>query len=175
MPTMLPSAETGRVGPRRPRELTGGMVLAIFCAFFLVVFVMNGVMVRYAVTTFGGVEVASAYRAGLDFNRETAAAGAQARLGWIVDGSIQRAGDGTAVLVLTVRGPDGKHLPIEVREAQLHRPADRRMDKDFRMRVIGDELVGEARDVAPGQWDFVLALADRDGALFKSRNRVVLK
>jgi nitrogen fixation protein FixH len=175
MPTMLPASGAEKPGSARPRELTGAMVLAIFSAFFLVVFAMNGVMVRYAVTTFGGVEVASAYRAGLDFNREAAAADAQARLGWTVEGNIQRAADGTAVLILAVRGRDGRRLAVDVREAQLNRPADRRMDKAFSVRAVGDELVGEARDVAPGQWDFVLTLADRDGALFKSRNRVVLK
>ena len=52
------------------RELTGGKVLLWLVAFFGVVFVVNGVLVRAAISTFGGVETLSSYKAGLQFEQE---------------------------------------------------------------------------------------------------------
>ena len=50
------------------------MVLICLVAFFAVVAGVNAVMIRAAVSTFGGVETDSAYQAGLAFAREIAAA-----------------------------------------------------------------------------------------------------
>ena len=54
---------------RPPREVTGRMVLVCLVAFFAVVAGVNAVMIRAAVSTFGGVETESAYQAGLAFAR----------------------------------------------------------------------------------------------------------
>jgi nitrogen fixation protein FixH len=45
--------------PRRPRKLTGRHVLLGLVAFFGVVFAVNAVLVRAAISTFGGVETVS--------------------------------------------------------------------------------------------------------------------
>ena len=52
-------------------------MLIALVVFFGVVAGVNGIMIRAAVTTFGGVETGSSYQAGLAFERELAAAQAQ--------------------------------------------------------------------------------------------------
>ena len=46
------------------RPLTGRTVLICLIAFFAVVAIVNGIMIRAAISTFGGVETGSAYQAG---------------------------------------------------------------------------------------------------------------
>ena len=60
-------------------RLTGRMVLACLVAFFAIVFGVNAIMIRAAMSTFGGVETQNAYQAGLAFNHQQADALAQGR------------------------------------------------------------------------------------------------
>src|SRR5690606_14427817 len=74
------------------RPLTGRSVLVMLLAFFGAVMVVNVFMIRAAVSTFGGVDTPSSYKAGLAFKAEEAAAAAQAALGWTVSGRITPSG-----------------------------------------------------------------------------------
>jgi len=114
---------------RDPKELTGRFVLFCFLGFFAVVAAMNAVLIRAATTTFGGVETASSYKAGLVFKQEIAAAHAQEARRWAVEARLQRAPSEAAVLSVTVR--DGAGSPpagVELR-ARLAHPADARRDQ----------------------------------------------
>ena len=62
----------------RGRRLTGRGVLLWLFAFFGVTFAVNGAFIYFAVSTFPGVEVASSYKAGQEFEGEIAAGRAQA-------------------------------------------------------------------------------------------------
>ena len=57
---------------KQPREVTGRTVLIWLLSFFGLVFAVNGVMIKVAASTFGGVEVASSYKAGLKFGKDIA-------------------------------------------------------------------------------------------------------
>ena len=59
------------------RQLTGRTVLVWLVAFFGVVFAVNAVMIHAAISTFGGVETASSYKAGLAFEQEVEAGAAR--------------------------------------------------------------------------------------------------
>ena len=72
------------------RKLTGRGVLLCLLAFFGVVFAVNAVMIRFATGTFGGVETASSYAAGLAFKKDLNAAEQQDALGWQVKGGVAR-------------------------------------------------------------------------------------
>ena len=52
---------------KKPRELTGRHVLLWIVGFFAVIFAVNGILVRAATSTFGGLETQSSYKAGLMF------------------------------------------------------------------------------------------------------------
>ena len=63
-------------------EIRGLHVLGIIAGFFLITFLVNGVFVWRAVTSFPGEEVEKSYLQGLDYNRTLEQREAQAALGW---------------------------------------------------------------------------------------------
>ena len=76
---------------------------ALLVGFFGVVAAVNAVMIKFAVTTFAGTETDSAYRAGLAYKGEEAAAAAQAALNWSVDGRFVRSAPDEAILTVDVK------------------------------------------------------------------------
>src|SRR5574341_722764 len=113
-------------GGRRPKEVTGRMVLICLVAFFVVVGGVNAVMIHAAVSTFGGVETASAYQAGLAFSREMAAVRAQDALHWQVTAKLRSAGDGAMLVEVTARDAVDRPLTSLQASAQLAHPTDKR-------------------------------------------------
>ena len=156
------------------RELSGWTVLFSLVAFFLVVASVNGIMIAAAVTTFGGVETESSYKAGLAFAREIAAANAQEARHWQVHASVARAGERADVLV-TARDADGRPLADVVALVRLSHPTDRRLDQIVDMTADGAGRFRGAAAIAAGQWDLVIDLDRKDDRVFRSRNRVILK
>src|SRR5712672_702694 len=111
----------------RKREVTGRMVLICLVAFFAVIAGVNAVMIRAAVSTFGGVETGNAYQAGLAFAREIAAVEAQAALHWDVRAKVSAAAGATEVEV-TAADTVGRPLAGLAATARLVHPADKRAD-----------------------------------------------
>jgi nitrogen fixation protein FixH len=162
-------------GEGRPvRVVTGGMVFISLVAFFGVVAGVNAIMIRAAVSTFGGVETSSAYQAGLAFAGETSAVRAQDELGWQVAAKVARSGDAASVVEISVRDVAGAALTGLTASAQLTHPTDRRLDHVVTL-VAGapGQFAGSTEPVA-GQWDLLVELA-RDGKrVFRSKNRITV-
>jgi nitrogen fixation protein FixH len=156
------------------RPITGRIVLVSLIAFFGVISLANGIMIRFAVTTFGGVETSSSYQAGLKFSRENAAVRAQDALHWQVNASALIAGDRTFVEV-SARDAAGRPVNGLTATAILSHPMDRRADEIV---VLSPDTAGRFRGTTialSGQRDLVIELF-RDGErLFRSRNRIVLR
>lgn len=152
------------------RPLTGRFVLACLVAFFGVIFFANGVLVRAALSSFGGVETDSAYQAGLAFKRDEAEAAAQATRHWQVDVHL-----GTTDLEVRAAGPDGKPLAGLDLVARLHHPYDARLDEAIPVRALSTGAWRGTPDAAPGQWDLVVELYRGGERQFRSINRVTLK
>ena len=150
------------------------MVLICLVAFFAIVAGVNGIMIRAAVSTFGGVETANSYQAGLSFAREIAAVESQDALHWDVRGKLTSDVAGTR-LEVTAADASGKALTGLEATARLVHPADRRLDHDVPLQVEGQGLFRGRTDVAFGQWALVVELS-RDGTrMFRSRNQVFLR
>jgi nitrogen fixation protein FixH len=157
----------------RQRPLTGRTVLICLVAFFAVVSIVNGIMIRAAVSTFGGVEAGSAFQAGQAFKHDLEAARAQESRHWQVRAAVRRAGDGTVVQI-EARDETGQPLAGLEAVASLHRPTDRRGDLAI---TLSEEGTGKFRGSGPaavGQWDLRIDLSRNGERLFRSRNRVVL-
>jgi nitrogen fixation protein FixH len=149
------------------------MVLICLVAFFGVVAGVNAIMIRAAVSTFGGVETESSYKAGLAFAREVAAARAQDERHWQVKAAI-------------LPGPEQKRIEVVATDAggrplrglsatvRLAHPTDRRSDRTVALpEASPGQFSGEA-GVAAGQWDLVVELS-RDGErVFRSKSRVTV-
>ncbi|MBS9476757.1 FixH family protein [Ancylobacter radicis] len=156
--------------PPGGRPLTGRTVLACFLGFFAIVFAANFFLVRAAVTSFGGVETESSYKAGLDFRRESEAAAAQAQRHWQVDAHVEPTR-------LVVSGRDDHGLPLSGVDltAELHHPTNRRLDIVLQPHEISDGLWNARGEIPPGQWELVIDFS-RDGErLYRSMNRVIVK
>jgi len=160
---------------KKPREVTGRTVLIWLVCFFGAVFVINGVMIKAATSTFGGVETASSYKAGLQFKQEVAAAEQQDARHWKIDGSLKRNGAGDAVLDFAARDEAGAPLTGLTAEVRLVHPADARLDHAIKVDRIGaGQFRGEAA-VPRGQWELLVDLYRDDARVFRSRSRVTLQ
>jgi nitrogen fixation protein FixH len=157
------------------RPLTGRMVLVMLLAFFGVVIGVNVTMMKLAIATLSGTEVDSAYSASLGYEKEIAAAHAQAARHWKVDAHIERTADGAAVLQVEARDGDGRPVTGLKFLGRLERPIDKRADLAIDLAEVGIGVYrGRTEAIAPGQWDLVLEGDGKDGRLFLSRNRVLL-
>jgi nitrogen fixation protein FixH len=165
-----------RTTPRTaPREWNGWTVLAFMLAFFGVVIGVNALMAHLAMSTFGGVDVDSSYRAGQMFERDVAMAETQDGRRWRVDGKIRQAADGTKTLDLAARDSSGAPLTGLTASAAFTRPTDRRLDRT--VSLLEDEpgrFHGNAA-LPPGQWDLVIELTRQGERQFRSVNRVVIR
>jgi nitrogen fixation protein FixH len=154
-------------------RLTGRMVLAGLVAFFAVVVGVNGLMTYAAISTFGGVETESSYRAGLAFANEMASAHAQDARHWNVTAKAALNGDMT-VLEVTARDAAGRPVPNLAAAAQLVHPTDRRGDVIVPLADSGAGMFRGETAAAAGQWDLVIELSRAGERLFRSKNRVWL-
>jgi nitrogen fixation protein FixH len=160
---------------RKPREVTGGVVLLWLVAFFGVVFVVNGIMVKAATSTFGGVETSSSYKAGQMFEQEVAKAERQDERRWQIDGRLTRDRAGDAVLDITARDDKGAALTGLTARARLAHPADERLDHVIALARIGAGEFKGAADAGPGQWELIIDLYKGDDRVFRSRSKVILQ
>ena len=171
MPTLLARPAQ----PRRRREITGRTVLIAFVAFFAVVGTVNAIMLRAATSTFGGVETASSYKAGLEFKNEIAAARAQDGSGWKVDAALTRGGLGGVTVELSVldrKGGPPADLTVGVRFAH---PNDARRDRAVETALVAPGRFRGTADVQPGQWDLVIDILAGERRAFRSKSRVVIR
>jgi nitrogen fixation protein FixH len=150
------------------------MVFAGLVAFFAVVFGVNAVMTYAAITTFGGVETESSYRAGLAFAREMATARAQDARHWNVSAKAAIEGEATVVEV-TARDASGRPVPNLEATAELEHPTDRRADHAVPLTGFGVGRFRGTSAAAAGQWDLVIELSREGERLFRSKNRVWLR
>lgn len=160
---------------RRTRELTGRAVLFWLIGFFGLVFAVNAVMVRAAISTFGGVETTSSYKAGLQFNHEIAGARQQDALHWRVDGKLTRDRGGEAVLDIKASNEGGAPLTGLEARALLAHPADARLDRAVALRSGGAGAFHGEAQAAPGQWELIIDLYRGETRVFRSRSRVSLR
>ena len=158
---------------RAPRILTGRMVLFYFIAFFGVIFAMNFYMVRVALSSFSDVETDSAYKAGLSFKNDVAAAHAQDALHWKVEANLQRMGNTTRVVITAqdteARAPSG--LTAEVR---LTHPTDKRRDVTVDFVEVTPGRFQSLMSLPQGQWDLVIGLKRAGETVFRSKSRISL-
>ena len=157
------------------RKITGRMVFGLLVGFFAVVIGANGVLIHKAISTFGGLETESSYRAGQLFEREVERAKAQDAQHWQVEAKVTTARDGNAALDIAARDAAGLPLIGMDANARFERPTDRRLDRPV---AVSEEAPGRFRGgakVSSGQWDLVIELSRGGERLFRSRNRVVLQ
>ena len=160
---------------RKPGEITGRMVLGLMLAFFAVIIGVNTFMVHEALSTFGGVDTESSYRAGQMYEHDAEMAKAQDAQHWQVEAKVTPAADGTAVIDIAARDAAGVPLSGMTATAMLARPTDRRLDRTV---TVNENAAGRYRGTTPilaGQWDLVIELSRQGDRVFRSQNRIVIR
>jgi len=159
---------------RRPRELTGRTVLICLVLFFALVGGVNAVMIKAAVSTFGGVETENSYQAGLAFAQQIAAAHAQDALRWRVEAKLSPS-ERTTVIELTVTD-DGGWPPAGLQAAgRLVHPTDKRGDHSLSFEEQGPGKFRGHTDAVHGQWVLEIELSRAGEHLFHSNNRIFVR
>ncbi|GAB3128747.1 FixH family protein [Novispirillum itersonii] len=131
----------------------------IFVAGFAVVLSVNAIMIFFATTTFNGLETADPYEKGVAYNKEIAAADAQAALGWsgdfVVTGVRPGDGDGRKAAVrFQVKAADGAPVDGLTVIAELRRPTQAGMDQKVELLPSAPGEYAAVLSVPlPGLWD----------------------
>jgi nitrogen fixation protein FixH len=154
------------------RPLTGWKVLAIFVGFFVTVFIVDGVMAFKAIRTFSGEVNPHPYERGLAYNKDIAAARAQAAREWKVDAHVSRAAPAEALVTVEARDASGQPVTGVEMNALFAAPADVARDVRVKLAETAPGRYAAKTALPPGQRDLVLT-AERDGReLFRSKNRI---
>lgn len=123
-----------------------------FVAFFLVVFVVNGIMVYLALTTRTGVVAEHHYERGLHYNDYLAEAQAQAERGW--KSTLAYTG---GKLSVSLTDKSGQPLKGAIVKVELVRPTQAGFDFTVELAPAADgTYINEAHFSHPGQWTATL-------------------
>jgi nitrogen fixation protein FixH len=158
---------------RPPRKVTGRTVLVWLVAFFGIIFAVNAWMAYSAIRTFSGVDTENAYRAGLAYDSEIAAADEQRARGWSVDARLTGA-EPQRTMEIDVR--DRAAVPLtglSVRARLIH-PGDRRRDVEVALTDAGGGAYRGTFAAPNGEREMVIELFRDDKRMFRSQNRVSL-
>ncbi len=141
-------------------RLTGKHVLAIFAAFFGVVFAVNGYMIYLSQKSWTGLVPGNGYEASNRYNREATRARAILRKGWRTKVLVPRDGR----IVIRLRDSAGRAVSGLKATALMRRPVGTAGDTtvQFTEDTPGDYVV--ARPLPPGAWRMD-ARFTRDGEL----------
>jgi nitrogen fixation protein FixH len=137
--------------PRTPRRgLRGAHVLVVFLGFFATIFLVNGVLIYEALSSFGGLETADAYRKGLAYTARIAEDAAQAQRGW--RDSLAYV-PGTQRVRVEVTDAAGGGVTGLVLAGEIGRPATDRFDRKLDVAPAGPGVYeAEAAGLEPGWW-----------------------
>jgi len=133
-------------------QMKGWHALMWFLGFFGCMFIVNGIFLWAAITSFPGEDVDKSYLRGLDYNREIARRELQSEASWRAEIGLLGTGE---TLELHVRLLDQDDLPLQVyaTTAQLRHPTDRAMDRTAELTAIGGgEYTAPLSDFASGMW-----------------------
>ena len=158
------------------REVSGRSVLFALIGFFALVFLVNGIFIYKALTTFDGLEVDNAYQKGRTYNHVLDAMEAQKALGWTAEITTSgSAGQGAHIMVSFVdRGgaPLGK---LKVRGG-FWRPVVSGMDQSAEMREVAPgRYEADFQLAAGGNWIARVSAQGANGEKFVQEKRVIIR
>lgn len=155
LPSNRPRAGAARLLPH--------WVPMLFVGAFLIVIGVNGTLIYFAQDTFSGLETASPYERGLDYNKTLAAEAALERLGWQSQTQISAEGDGTRSLQVRFTDRDGRPLDGLTVVAYLVRPSNEGFDTTIIPRPLGEGRYAASFVLpAAGQWELRLVAHSGD-------------
>jgi len=146
-----------------------------FVGFFAVMFVANGTMLYYAVTTFTGVETNNAYRRGLQYNKKLEAAAVQRALGWTAALEVEQRPPLAARITLDLSDRDARALNGADVAVTFVRPTHEGSDFTSTLTALGSGRYRlDASFPLPGQWDVRLDIDHPHGS-YAMKERIFVR
>lgn len=171
----MPYENPASAAPRRPFQLTGGMVAAMLILFFGVIVSVNATIMTMALRTMPGVETRSAYETSQHFNEEIARQHERDARGWSAAATLARQGDG-ATLSVTLTDRSGGPLAGFVTSARLRHPATAARDRELTLSESRPgRYEGRIEQIEAGAWILELQAKRGEEVVFVSRSRVTLR
>lgn len=159
-------------------KLSGKTFLIGLGLFFATIFLANGIMVYYALSTFDGVETDNAYRKGRAYNHVLEADAVQAALGWQVSiENIPAYTQDTIVLNVTVTltDRDGNAVNLTGMPLSFWRPTAQGMDVSTTLTSQGNgNYVGQLELAEAGNWIARINTATPQGDAFVYEERLFI-
>ena len=155
-----------------PRDL---WVPWLIVAGFVLVTLVNGILVYFAVSSFTGLQTEGHYQRGLDYNEVLADERTQDALGWTVGIDFQATGGGRTRLSVRAADKAGEPLNDAGVTVRLVRPVQAGHDMDVTLAAADDGLY--AADVElplRGQWD-ILARIRHPSGNYSTAKRIVAR
>jgi nitrogen fixation protein FixH len=147
----------------------------MFIGGFLAVIGVNGTLIFFAQDTFSGLDTASPYERGLDYNRTLAAEAAQERLGWQYQSAISGESGDQRILRVRMADREGRPLTDLSLDAYLVRPSNAGLDRRVTPQPVGDgTYLAPFVLPAPGQWE-LRVVAHRGETVWQHSERLFLK
>ena len=146
----------------------------IFIGGFLTVIAANGALVFFAEDTFSGLDTASPYERGLEYNKTLAAEATQERLGWQYEAAISGESGTDRNLWIRMKDRNGRPLNGLKIEAYLVRPSNEGLDVTVSPQSAGDGFYAASFTLpAPGQWE--LRVVARGDTVWQHSERLFVK
>ncbi|PCI51677.1 MAG: hypothetical protein COB49_01075 [Alphaproteobacteria bacterium] len=157
------------------KEFTGRKALMWIVGFFLIIFTVNAIMAYIAVGTWGGLETQDAYRKGLYYNDEIAAAEEQKKSGWKISlkhspGVLQ-----PDRLDVEIIWPESDLPPAKV-VALITRAVTDAFDQEIILTKTGSNIyTGPLSLPQAGQWNVNILVKTADGPIYQLREKIFVK
>lgn len=163
---------TGIAVKNSKNELKGRHVLFWLLGFFGLMFVVNGIFLFHAITSFPGEEVKKSYLQGLSYNETLAKRAEQATLGWHMAIGV----DGERLVVQII---DRNGTPLSGRSvtAEVRRRATTGEDRKLALTPRSDGIhEANVSGLQMGQWEVRAFVwdADVDDPVFVARKLVTI-
>lgn len=157
------------------KKFTGKKALMWIVGFFLIIFTVNGFMAYIALGTWGGLETKNAYKKGIFYNDELAAADEQKISGWKISlkhsprslkDDIQ-----SARLDVEITWPTGDLPPAQVK-AFISRLVTDIYDQDITLSKTGNNIYTAPLHLPmAGQWGVTVLVKRADGLIYQLKEK----
>jgi len=157
-------------------KISGRSFLIGLGLFFATIFIANGIMVYYALSTFDGVETDNAYRNGRAYNHVLEADAAQAALGWTVTITQVPAYTATSLVlnvIVTLTDSSGEALQLSPVSINFWRPTMQGMDVTAPLTLQEDGTYeGQLVLATAGNWIALVKTMTPEGQPFVYEERL---
>lgn len=152
-------------------QLTGRHVLALVGLFFLTIFIANGALTYFALSTLHGSELENPYDASQSYNAAIAEAQAQDGRGWTAEVTARPKGRAERIMV-EFRDRGGAPVSALHVTALFRHPFDAALDQSVTLAPDGIAYDGVAAAIAPGRWNLVIEASRGSERLYRSENEI---